>query len=149
MSRTSMGFLLGVLAGLRTFTPPAAVSWAARSGRLRAKNQRFAFLGSAPAPWILSALALSELVGDKLPSTPSRKVPVGFAARIASGALCGAAVGGCAIAGALGAVAGTLAGYEFRTRTAKAIGGHDGPVAVLEDAIAVCGAAVILHTDSR
>lgn len=138
-----MGFLLGALAGLRTFTPPAAVSWAIHGGRLRTKNQRFAFVGSTPAPWILGALALGELIGDKLPSTPSRKVPMGFAARIASGAFCGAAVGGCAVAGALGAVAGTLAGYEFRTRTAKAIG-HDAPVAVLEDAIAIGGAAAIL-----
>jgi len=41
-----------------------------------------------------------------------------------------------AIAGAVGAVAGTLGGYEFRRRLAKSIG-KDLPAALIEDAIAV------------
>ena len=66
-----------------------------------------------------------------------------------SGALCGAALsggldGGAAIAGALGAVAGTLGGYEFRMRLVKATGGRDLPIALLEDVIAVGGAVLIV-----
>jgi uncharacterized membrane protein len=36
----------------------------------------------------------------------------------------------------LGAVAGTLGGYEFRSRLVKAIGDRDLPIALLEVAIA-------------
>jgi uncharacterized membrane protein len=43
-------------------------------------------------------------------------------------------------AGAIGGVAGTLGGYEFRSRLVKATGGRDFPIALLEDAIAIGGA---------
>jgi uncharacterized membrane protein len=43
------------------------------------------------------------------------------------------------VAGAFGAVAGTLGGYEARTRLVRATGGKDLPIALLEDAIAVVG----------
>jgi uncharacterized membrane protein len=92
-------------------------------------------------------LAIGELINDKLPKTPSRKAPVPFAARVVMGALCGAALGapsqaliGGLLAGVLGAVAGTLSGYEARTRLVKATGGKDFPIALIEDAIALCGA---------
>jgi uncharacterized membrane protein len=142
-----LAFLIGVVAGLRCMTPPAAVSWAARLGWLHLEGTPFAFLGSAVTPYILSVLAIGELINDKLPKTPSRKTPVPFAARIVIGAFCGAAIGAPAqawipgaVAGALGGVAGTLGGYEFRSRLVKATGGKDLPVALLEDAIAICGA---------
>ena len=48
------------------------------------------------------------------------------------------------IAGAFGGVAGTLGGYEFRSRLVKAIGGKDLPIAVLEDVIAIGGAIWIV-----
>jgi uncharacterized membrane protein len=87
------------------------------------------------------------LINDKLPKTPSRKEPTPFAARVVMGAFCGAALGapdqaqiGGLLAGALGGVAGTLGGYEFRSRLVRATGGKDLPIALLEDVIAV-GAA--------
>jgi uncharacterized membrane protein len=126
-------------------TAPAAVSWAARLGWLHLENTPLAFLGYAATPYILSLLAIGELVNDKLPKTPSRKAAVPFAARIVMGALCGAAIGSSSgdlvtglIAGVAGAVAGTLGGYEFRSRLVKATGGKDLPIALLEDVIAVC-----------
>jgi len=68
-------------------------------------------------------------------------------ARIVVGALCGAALGAPVqallvglLAGALGGVAGTLGGYEFRSRLVRATGGKDLPIAILEDAIAICAA---------
>src|SRR5436305_7445302 len=87
-----------VVAGLRSLTAPAAVSWAAspgwlQNGWLHLENTGLAFLGSAAAPYILTVLAVGELIADKLPKTPSRKAASGFVARVASGALCGAAVG--------------------------------------------------------
>jgi hypothetical protein len=51
-----------------------------------------------------------------------------------------------AVAGAVGAVIGTLGGYEFRSRLAKAIG-IDLPAALLEDVIAIGGAFwIVSHT---
>lgn len=139
-----LAFLIGVVAGLRSMTPPAAVSWAARLGWLHLEGTPLAFLGFAFTPYILSLLAIGELITDKLPKTPSRKAPGPFAARIVVGAFCGAALGAPrqtliagAVAGALGAVAGTLGGYEFRSRLVKAAGGRDFPIALLEDAIAI------------
>jgi uncharacterized membrane protein len=147
MSIYVLAFLIGVVAGLRSMTAPAVVSWAARLGWLPLENTWLAFLGSAITPYILSVLAIAELINDKLPKTPSRKTPVPFAARVVVGALCGAALGapsqaliGGLLAGVLGAVAGTLGGYEARTRLVKALGGKDLPIALLEDAIAIFGA---------
>ena len=151
MSTFILAFLIGVVAGLRSMTAPAAVSWAARLGWLHLENTWLAFLGFAATPYIISVLAIGELIADKLPKTPSRKAPAPFIGRIVIGALCGAAVGasvqvliGGLLAGALGAVAGTLGGYEFRSRLVRAIGGNDLPIALLEDAIAIGGALFIV-----
>ena len=151
MSTYVMAFLMGVVVGLRSMTGPAAVSWAARLGWLHLENTWLAFLGLAATPYIFTVLAIGELIADKLPKTPSRKAPVGFSGRIVSGALCGAAIGasnqtlmGGLLAGVLGAVAGTFGGYEFRSRLVRAIGGNDLPIALLEDAIAIGGAFLIV-----
>jgi uncharacterized membrane protein len=47
------------------------------------------------------------------------------------------------IAGAIGAIAGTLGGYAMRVRLAKAFG-RDRPAAFIEDAIAYLGAALVV-----
>jgi uncharacterized membrane protein len=147
MSPYLLALLIGVVAGLRSMTPPAAVSWAARLGWLRLENTPLAFLEFAATPYILSLFAIAELITDKLPKTPSRKALAPFGARVVTGAFSGAALGapggalaGGLLAGAVGAVAGTLAGYEFRRRLVKATGGRDLPIALLEDVIAICAA---------
>jgi uncharacterized membrane protein len=138
-----LAFLIGIVAGLRAMTPVAAVSWAARLGWLKLDGTPLAFLSYAATPWIATLAALAELVNDKLPKTPSRKIPPAFIARILMGALCGAAIGATAgalagglIVGAIGAVVGTLGGAELRGRLARAAG-RDLPIALLEDAIAI------------
>ena len=131
-------------------TPPAAVSWAARLGWLHLEGTPFAFLGSAVTPYILSVLAIGELINDKLPKTPSRLIPPQFIARIVTGALCSLAIGlsgnGVTIglvAGILGTVAGTFGGAKARSLLAVMFG-HDLPAALLEDAVAVGIAAFAL-----
>ena len=150
MTAYILAFLIGVIAGLRAMTAPAAVSWAARLGWLHLENTWLAFLGFAATPYIFSVLAIGELITDQLPSTPSRKVPLQFGTRIVVGALCGAALGassdvliGGLLAGVVGAIAGTLGGAEFRSRLAKAFG-KDFPAALLEDAIAIGGAFLVV-----
>ncbi len=151
MSVYLLALFIGVIAGLRSMTAPAAVSWAAHLGWVHVENTWLAFMGFAPTPYIITALAILELIADKLPMTPSRKSPPGFAGRILTGAVSGACLGtsggswiaGLA-AGVIGAVAGTLGGYEFRMRVVKATGGKDLPIALLEDAIAIGGALLIV-----
>lgn len=142
--------LLGVIAGLRAVTPVAAVSWAASLGILNLTGTPLAFLGAVVTPWIVSAIALGELINDKLPKTPSRKVPIQFGGRIVSGGLAGAAVGLSAgallpgvVLGAVGAVAGTLGGAWARGRLAAAFG-RDLPAAIAEDVVAIAGAALVV-----
>ncbi len=151
-----LAFAIGLVAGLRSLTAPAAVSWAAHLGWLPLGNTGLAFLGSSAAAYVFGLCAIGELISDKLPKTPSRKAPLGFSARILTGALCGAALGapGHALfpglaAGVVGAVAGTLGGYECRVRLTKALGGKDLPAALLEDAIAIGGALLIVVAASR
>ena len=150
MSFYLAALLLGVIAGLRAVTPVAAVSWAAALGILKLTGTPLAFLGAAVTPWIVSAIAVGELINDKLPKTPSRKVPIQFGGRIVSGGLAGAAVGLSAgailpglVLGAVGAVLGTLGGAAARGKLAGAFG-RDLPAALLEDLVAVGGAALVV-----
>lgn len=145
-----LSLLIGAVAGLRAFTAPAAVSWAAACGMLALDGSPLAFLGYRFTPWIFTALALFELIGDQLPSTPSRKVPVQFGTRIVTGALSGGAIGAAVgqiisgiMAGIVGAVVGTYGGAALRAKGAAAFGG-DLPAALLEDLIAVGGGALIV-----
>jgi len=139
-----------VIAGLRTFAAPAAVSWAAYLGAFSLQGTWLAFLGSRITPWIFSVLVVVELVVDQLPSTPSRKTPAQFGGRIASGALCGAAVATSAgpweiglVLGIIGAILGTLGGADVRARLAHAFR-RDLPAALVEDAVAIGGAALVV-----
>jgi uncharacterized membrane protein len=150
MIATLLALLIGVVAGLRTMTAPAAISWAAHLGWLHLTGSWLAFLGYAWTPWILTLLALGELVTDQLPSTPSRTVPVQFAARIVTGAVSGAAIGASAgslilgaVAGIAGALIGTFGGRAARAKLA-AVFGKDPPAAVIEDAVAIAAAFVIV-----
>jgi uncharacterized membrane protein len=126
---------IGFVAGLRSMTAPAAV--------MAATDNPLAL------PGVL--LALGELVGDKLPMTPSRTIPPAFGVRVLSGGYCGFALaepydGSMLIGvagGAAGAVAGTLAGAAWREKVAPALHVPSIVAALLEDALAV-GAALAL-----
>ncbi|AWJ84289.1 DUF4126 domain-containing protein [Azospirillum sp. TSH58] len=145
-----LAVLIGAVAGSRTLLAPAAVSWAAYGGWLDLSGSWLFFLGHPVSPWVFTVMAVGELITDKLPSTPSRKLPFPFASRIAGGAIAGAAIGANAgawvpglIAGGLGAVAGTLLGYEARRRMAAAFG-RDRPAALIEDAVALTVALLVV-----
>jgi len=145
-----LALLAGIVAGSRTFTGPAAVSWAARLGYLNLDGSWLAFMGYTWTPWIFTLLAIVEMVGDQLPSTPSRKVPMQFGARIVGGALSGATLGAAGgswiiglIAGVIGAVIGTFGGAEIRSYMAQAFG-RDTPAAFIEDAGAIILGLIII-----
>jgi uncharacterized membrane protein len=146
-----LSFLIGVIAGLRAMMAPAAVSWAAHLGLIDLGGSWLAFLGYRFTPWVFTLAAAAELVTDQLPSTPSRKVPPQFGARIVMGGMCGAAIGTPSgswiaglVAGVIGAVVGTLGGADIRGRIAKAFA-SDRPAALIEDVVAIAGAYAILR----
>jgi uncharacterized membrane protein len=141
---------IGIIAGLRAMTAPAAISFAAHYGLLGLSGTPLAFLGYRWTPWILLVLAIGELITDQLPSTPSRKVPVQFGTRILMGAATGAAISVAAgamwigaVIGAVGAIVGTLGGAAARGKMAAAFG-KDTPAALIEDAVAIVGAVLIV-----
>ena len=142
--------LIGVIAGLRAMSAPAAISWGASLGWLPVAGTWASFMGHWIAVAIFSVFALIELITDQLPSTPSRKAPQQFGARIVTGGLSGAVIAagfdmtiGGAIAGVVGAVIGTLGGAEARRMLARAFRG-DLPAALIEDAVAVAGGLLIV-----
>jgi uncharacterized membrane protein len=123
---------IGAVAGLRTFTAPAAT------------------LGIDRQLWsgVVFLLAAGELVADKLPFMPSRLSPGSLTARLVSGGLCGRAVarrfeGSGALglaAGAVGAAGSAWLGYTIRHElTERRL--PDWLVALVEDSVAVFGAA--------
>ena len=144
-------FLIGLFAGLRSLTPPAAVAWAVYLGWLTLARP-LSLIGSLPAVIILSLLAITEVIFDKLPSTPNRTAPTGLIGRIVTGGLTGACVsvggGKSAVVGAglglLGGIVGCFAGYHARAWLVKSLRQPDFNIALLEDLIAIGGSLFIV-----
>lgn len=145
-----LALLIGVVAGLRAMLAPAVVSWACSLGWLAAATTPLWWLGVWWVPYLLTLAALGELINDKRPTTPSRKIPVQFGTRIITGGLSGGAIGAASgnlfagiIAGIVGAVIGTLGGASVRGKMAAAFG-QDRPAALIEDGIAIVAALLIV-----
>ena len=145
-----LALAIGVIAGLRAMTAPAAIAWAAWLGILPLAGTPLGFLGHIAAPILFTIAAIGELISDQLPKTPSRKVLPQFAARILMGGLGGAAIGlvwgswiGGLAAGIVGAVIGTYGGAAARARLAGTFK-RDLPAPLNEDVVAVGGALLIV-----
>jgi uncharacterized membrane protein len=125
-------FAIGLTCGLRSMTGPAVVRWRARD----------------PARLALAALALGELIADKLPGTPPRTVPPALLFRALAGAFAGRNVAAAhdgeraegALAGAAGAVLAAFVGMTVRARVVRSSGLPDPVIALFEDAVAIGGA---------
>jgi uncharacterized membrane protein len=146
-----LALLIGITAGMRAATPLAAASIGAYLGWINLAGSWASFVGNIITAIILGLLAIAELVGDQLPSTPSRKAPMQFGGRVVTGAIAGLVLGipsnnmiAGLILGAIGAVLGTLGGYEARKWLATAFG-RDLPAALLEDVVAVVVAFLVVH----
>jgi uncharacterized membrane protein len=136
---------IGFVAGLRSMTAPAAVSWAANNGRLDLRASPLAFLGTSRSANLTPKLALGEVVADKMPFVPSRLKPASLIWRMLSGGSCGVAIttsygddrrAGAAL-GVAGALVASLLGYAWRTQVRRELHLPDFPSALLEDALAV------------
>ena len=143
---------IGFVAGLRSLTAPAAVSWAAHLGLLNLHQSPLAFMGSTAAVAIFSVLAAGEYIADLLPKTPRRTMPGPLIGRIVTGGLGGACL--CAsngkslligaIMGGIGAVIGAFSGYEVRKRLVNSLKVKDAVIAIPEDLVALCLSYLLL-----
>ena len=144
-----LALLIGVVAGLRALAAPAVLAWAALLDWIDVDGSWASWLDHPVTVTLLTVAALIELVADLLPMTPDRTTATQFAARIVAGAFAGAAIGtvygytfGGLGAGLVGAVLGTVGGYRARKGLVAGLGGNDGhdlPIALLEDSVAVLG----------
>ena len=149
-----LALLIGAVAGLRAFTAPAVLGLAAALQWINLSGTWASWMGHWATVGVLTAIAVAELISDKVPTLPSRKTAPQFLLRIAAGALSGAVLGTAwgypwtsLGAGMIGAVLGTLGGYAARTRLVTANGGRDRPVALGEDLVAAAaGIAVAFAT---
>jgi uncharacterized membrane protein len=142
--------LIGVVAGLRSMTAPAIVTWAARRRTLRVSGSSLLSMAIGSGSHRAIELALGELLADKLPFTPNRISPGPLAWRVVTGDASGAAIATSirrpvvegAVLGSLGALAGAFAGYYARKAATRRRSGLAS--ALVEDAIAIAlGAAVV------
>ena len=145
-----LALLIGVIAGLRAFTAPAVMAWAALLHWINLSGTWASWVGHWATVTVLTIIAVAELVSDQMEQTPSRKTAVQFITRLVMGGFAGAVLGtawgypwGSLGMGIIGAVLGTVGGYEVRTRLVRASGGHDRPIGVLEDVVAVIGGLAV------
>jgi uncharacterized membrane protein len=123
--------LLGFVAGLRSQLPGALLALAARQGVLPpSKHLPLRWLGARWGLPLAALAAAGELIGDKLPITPSRLDPAPLLGRLASGGVAGVAladaadrsrIAGAAL-GAAGAGIGSVVGYYARASLSSATG---------------------------
>lgn len=137
---------LGVVTGMRSQLPTALLAWRQSRGDLPKAVAGPAGIVRLPGATALTALlAVGELVGDKLPMTPSRMDAGPFLGRLSLGATAGAgiasAVGRSRVLGGTlgiaGAAAGSVLGYRYREYVARRTDVPDVIWALLEDAAAI------------
>lgn len=144
--------LMALAAGARSMTPLAAVAWLARRNELPNDAPVFRLLSHDIVVAGATALAIGEMAGDKLRSAPDRIVIPGMAARIATGALAGAALShrrnerGAALVAAAVTLLSSCATFAARRRAMQQYGQE--PSGAVED-IAVVALALIATQAAR
>lgn len=150
-----VAFALGVVSGMRSFLAigvTALTLW--RRPEIAPPMAPASWLTHAPVAIVLAALALGELVGDKMPWVGDRIAPGPLVARMVTGAVSGAAAAQVAhvdgwkggVVGAVGAVIGAFAFYHLRQWVDRATGIRDPFIGAAEDVLAFAIAATALAT---
>jgi uncharacterized membrane protein len=144
--------LLGVVAGLRSALPAAALAAAG----LEPASRPLALIATAGGRRGAYLAAAGEIVVDKLPVTPDRVDTRGLVARVGSGAIAAAVLASAAgarggrlvlpvLAGAGGAFLGSWGGFAARRALVARTGLADPVVATAEDALAIGLAAIAVR----
>jgi uncharacterized membrane protein len=137
--------LLGLVTGMRTFTPMAVLCWFAYLGLLPVDGTWASWTAKLVTAIVFTVLALGELVGDKLPKTPARTAPALLITRLFFGGLIGAiaaaGLDGSGVEGVilslLGVAVGAFGGFLIRREIVQRLRCKDWPVALLEDVSAI------------
>lgn len=138
--------LLGVVAGMRSQLPNALLAYRSRTGRLpHAVDGPGGVLRRRASVPLATLAAVGELIGDKLPRTPSRLEDGPLFGRLALGLAAGSGVAAAfghnrvlgGLIGAAGAAAGSVAGYRLRALAAERTDVSDTVWALAEDAMAI------------
>ena len=146
---------IGIVAGLRPMTTLSMMAWALRRRWIRPGLSPLARILLVKSQKRIAEYAVTELIADKLIFTRSRLDAGSLTSRIASGAICGAAVHGAgqrpmvsgSALGACGALAGCIAGPYLRERLNRDF--PDVFVGLLEDTFALAGGAIVLALGAR
>lgn len=147
--------LLGLLSGSRSATPLAVLAVNHGDEEARGAWQSWRLFRWWPGRAAFVVAGVGELVGDKLPATPSRIAPGPLVGRVAAGAVVGLAVadpghGGSrlagAVVGALGALAGSWLFYLARKSVVDRTGLPDLVVALVEDAVTVSSSFAVVRS---
>lgn len=141
---------LGILAGMRSMSAPAITSRILSRHHTKALERTpLNFMQSNKTANVLSAMAIGELVGDKMPSAPNRIAAPAIISRSLSGAMAGASIykasGGNmyfgAVLGSVTAVVSTIGSFYLRRKIVKQAHLIDPIIGSIEDAI-VLGAGL-------
>ena len=134
---------LGAMAGMRSMSAPAFLSHRLSREDDDAEGPVDEVLSSKASAGTLAAMAVGELVADKLPFMPSRLSPPVLALRLVSGAFAGAtlarrhkrSVVGPALVGAAAALVSSFALYSVRRFATQRLRIPNILVGFLEDAL--------------
>jgi len=148
----ALPFAMGLVAGMRSFSAPAVVCWAAHLGWLNLQGSKLSWLSTTAAVWIATVLAVFELLADKQSWIGARTRPGPLIDRLIMGAISGGALGFAnnhalaagAVAGAVGALIGAYGGYWVRREIVIRLTVADIRVALVEDAVAIITAFLLV-----
>ena len=145
--------LVGLVAGMRSVTPLAAVALAAQRGAIVPEPGPVKKLADPRITAGVLMLAAGELLADKWSGAPDRIILPGLIARLATGAIAGAALAprGQAVAGATVGAAGAVAAAYLTFSLRMAAMRRYGQVStgLVEDAAALAAAALIVGSAHR
>ena len=137
---------LGAATGLRSMSGLALASRELADRPAGDADALREWLADDTVSYVLTGLAIGELVADKLPEVPDRIDPAPLVARGVIGAAVGAVAGGedywaaGAVIGAAAAVASAWVGWAVRKEAGWATGLPDAVLAFFEDAAALATA---------
>ena len=143
---------IGAIAGMRAAYSPALVSHILNNKKSkRLIHSPIKFVESDGFANTTKVFALGELIGDKLPATPTRTEPAGVAARCVSSGFSGVAfakakgdnVVVAALLSTTAALASTFLCYYLRKKLGEETGIPDPWIGALEDSL-VIGTGILL-----
>jgi len=137
--------LLGLTTGCRTMSPMAVLCWFLYFGELKVEGTWAFWAAKLVTVIVFTVLAAGELIGDKLPQTPSRMALLPLVARMLFGGLVGAIVAtgmhaslnAGVILGSVFALAGAFFGYHIRHWLVTSRNLPDFAVALAEDVVVI------------